>query len=336
MALAAADVLVNMNLKEMRVYVAGSTGMVGRALVRELDERGYRRVVVSRSDELDLTIQQDVDLFFKQESPEVVIIAAAKVGGIVANDTYRAEFIYNNLMIEANLIHAAYKYGTKKLVFLGSSCIYPRLAPQPMKEEYLLTGPLEQTNEPYAIAKIAGIKLCESYYRQYQCDFISVMPTNLYGPHDNFDLNTSHVIPALILKFHLAKLKGSSEVVVWGSGEPLREFLYVDDLAEAVIYSLEELSAADIYENGISHINIGSGSELKISELAGLIKGVVGYEGTIRFDTSMPDGTPRKLLDISRMTEYGWQPRTSLKEGLERTYQWFLSHRQTSHFDHIH
>ena len=313
-----------MNLKDMRVYVAGSTGMVGRALVRELEDRDYRRLILSRSDELDLTIQNDVDLFFKEESPEIVIIAAAKVGGIAANDTYRAEFIYNNLMIEANLINAAYKYGTRKLLFLGSSCIYPRLAPQPMKEEYLLTGPLEQTNEPYAIAKIAGLKLCESYYRQYRSDFFSVMPTNLYGPGDNFDPNTSHVIPALMLKFHAARISRSPEVVVWGSGSPFREFLFVDDLAEAVVFSLEQLSAADIYEAGISHINIGSGSELQISELAELIKGVVGYEGTIRYDTTMPDGTPRKLLDISRMTGYGWQPRIPLQDGLERTYEWFL------------
>jgi GDP-L-fucose synthase len=313
-----------MSLREKRVYVAGSGGMVGSALLRELERRDYRNVISRTSSDLDLRDQSRVDAFFKSERPEVVLIAAARVGGILANDTYRAEFLYDNLMIEANLVHAAHKHGVEKLVFLGSSCIYPRLAHQPMKEEYLLTGPLESTNEPYAIAKIAGIKLCENYFRQYRCNFFSVMPTNLYGPNDNFDPESSHVIPGLIRKFHAAKTNGDLAVDVWGSGTPLREFMFVDDLAGAVVFLLEDLDAGEIYGDGISHINIGSGEELSIGDLATLIKGIVEFEGEIRFDSSKPDGTPRKFLDSSRLAARGWKTQISLEDGLRLTYDWFL------------
>ena len=257
-----------------------------------------------------------------------MVVAAAKVGGILANNIYRAEFIYNNLMIEANIIHAAFKAGVEKLIFLGSSCIYPKLAPQPIKEEYLLTDTLEFTNEPYAIAKIAGIKLCESYYRQYGSNFYSVMPTNLYGKYDNFDLKTSHVLPALIRKFHEAKLNeapGKNKVEIWGSGKPKREFLYVDDLADAIYFLMENVNSKDIYENNITHLNIGTGEDLTISELADKIKNVVGFEGEIVYDSSKPDGTPRKLLDVSRIRSLGWKHKFSLEEGLKKTYEWFLN-----------
>ena len=313
-----------MNYKDKRIYVAGSGGMVGSSITSHLSHEGYRDPIVRTSKELDLTDQSKVDRFFSEERPDIVILAAAKVGGILANNIYRAEFLYDNLMIEANVIHAAYKYKAEKLIFLGSSCIYPKLAPQPMKEEYLLSGPLESTNEPYAVSKIAGIKLCENYYRQYGCNFISVMPTNLYGPRDNFDLQSSHVIPGLMHKFHIAKTSGADEVVVWGSGTPLREFLYVEDLAEAVVYLLENLNAREMYAEGISHINIGSGAEITIGELAELIKKIVGFEGDLRFDTEKPDGTSRKLLDTSRLEQIGWQAKTSLEEGLKLTYDWFL------------
>ena len=298
--------------------------MVGSALLRELDRREYRDILTRSSAELDLREQGAVNAFFASEKPEVLIIAAARVGGILANDTYRAEFIYDNLMIEANLVQAARKSNAEKLLFLGSSCIYPRLAPQPMKEESLLTGPLENTNEPYAIAKIAGIKLCENYFRQYGCNFFSVMPTNLYGPNDNFDLDSSHVIPGLIRKFHIAKTTNASDVEVWGSGKPLREFMYVDDLADAVVFVLEGLDADKVYSQRISHINIGSGMELSIGDLARSVASVVGFEGAIRFDSSKPDGTPRKLLDSSRLSAMGWNAKISLEEGLGFTYDWFL------------
>lgn len=317
-----------MDHRNKRIYVAGSSGMVGRAIVGELNRQGFRDPILRTHDDLDLTNQQNVESFFAEERPEIVIIAAAKVGGILANDTYRAEFLYDNLMIEANLIHASYTHQVEKLIFLGSSCIYPKFAPQPMKEEYLLSGPLESTNEPYAIAKIAGIKLCENYYRQYGCNFISVMPTNLYGPFDNFDLHSSHVIPGLIRKFHTAKTTASDEVVVWGSGPPLREFLYVGDLAEAIVFLLENLDAGDLYAKGITHINVGSGTEIPIDGLAKVIKEIVGFEGAIRFDAEKPDGTPRKLLDVSRLAQLGWESKTLLKEGLELTYDWYVNHCQ--------
>lgn len=313
-----------MNYKEKRIYVAGSGGMVGTAIQGALKKKGYRHFLERTSSELDLRDQKTVELFFSDEKPEIVIIAAAKVGGILANDTYRAKFLYDNLMIEANVINSAFKHRVEKLIFLGSSCIYPKLAPQPLKEEYLLSGNLEPTNEPYAIAKIAGIKLCENYNRQYGCNFFSLMPTNLYGPADNFDPQTSHVIPALINKFHIAKTRDMDEVAVWGSGTPLREFLYVDDLAEATVHVLENVEAEDIYSDNISHINIGSGIEITIRELAELIRKIVGFKGNLRFDREKPDGTPRKLLDISRIGRLGWRPRTSLEAGLKLTYDWFL------------
>lgn len=313
-----------MKFQDSKIYIAGSGGMVGSSLVRRLADLNYREPIVRSSSDVDLRDQSAVEKLFQAEKPEIVIIAAAKVGGILANDRYRAEFIYDNLMIEANLIHAAYRHGVGKLILLGSSCIYPKMAVQPIKEEYLLTGPLESTNEPYAIAKIAGIKLCESYYRQYGCNFYSVMPTNLYGINDNFDLETSHVIPALIRKFVDAKRKGETSVKLWGTGTPRREFLYVDDLADAVIYLMEQTEAVDIYGQGITHINIGSGTDITIRELAATIAGIVGFEGDLDFDTSMADGTPRKLLDVSRLSSLGWEHKINLKEGLERTVEWYM------------
>ena len=311
-------------MKKKKIYVAGHNGMVGSAIVRKLKSDGYENIIVQNRNELDLVNQREVEKFFLEETPERVIVAAAKVGGILANNKYRAEFLYDNLMIEANLINAAHQNGTEKLLFLGSSCIYPKMAPQPMKEEYLLKDYLEFTNEPYAIAKIAGIKLCDNYFRQYGANFFSVMPTNLYGINDNFNLETSHVLPALIRKFHEAKISGEKEVVVWGSGKPMREFLYVDDLAEAVIYLMNKIDAKDIYEKDISHLNIGTGKDLTISELAETIKNAVGFEGEIIYDSSKPDGTPRKLLDVSRLRELGWSYSTELKEGIEKTYNWFI------------
>jgi len=320
-------------MKEKKVYLAGHRGMVGSAINRKMDEAGYKNIVTRTINELNLLRQGEVENFFKKEKPEIVIIAAAKVGGIVANNTYRADFIYENLMIESNLIHGAYENKVEKLIFLGSSCIYPKLAPQPLKEEYLLTNSLEFTNEPYAIAKIAGIKLCENYYRQYVCNFYSAMPTNLYGPNDNFDLQTSHVLPALIRKFHEATLRQAqgtdrngllSEVEVWGSGKPKREFLYVEDLAEAILFLLENVNAKDLYENGISQINIGTGEDLTIAELADIIKNITGYKGKIKYDSTKPDGTPRKLMDVSRINNLGWKYKTSLEDGIRKSYQWFL------------
>ena len=308
--------------KQAKIYVAGHRGLVGSAIVRELHRQGYENLVLRTSQELDLRKQAAVENFFTEEKPEYVILAAARVGGIQANNTYRAEFIYDNLMIEANIIHSAYLNQVEKLLFLGSSCIYPKMCPQPMREEYLLTGFLEPTNEPYAIAKIAGIKLCENYCRQYGVNFISAMPTNLYGINDNFDLANSHVLPALLRKFHEAKINNVSEVEVWGTGSALREFLYVDDLANACVFLLENYQ-------GLDFVNVGTGEEVSIKELALIIKAVVGYEGELKFDTSKPDGTPRKLQDTSKLTSLGWQPQTSLKEGLEATYQWFKENYET-------
>ena len=315
-----------MNLKNKKIYIAGHRGMVGSAVVRELEKKGYNNLLLKSFSELNLIRQKETEDFFNSEKPEIVIVAAAKVGGILANNIYRAEFIFDNLMIESNVINAAYQTGVEKLIFLGSSCIYPKLAQQPLKEEYLLSDYLEYTNEPYAIAKIAGIKLCENYFRQYGCNYYSAMPTNLYGPNDNFNLETSHVLPALIRKFHEAKINRDerSEVVIWGSGKPKREFLYVDDLAEAVIFLMENINANDLYEKGISQLNIGTGEDLSISELTGLISSIVGFKGEIVYDSSKPDGTPRKLMDVSRINKLGWKYKTSLKEGIEKTYEWFL------------
>lgn len=311
-------------LKNKKIYLAGHKGMVGSSILRELQKQNYNNLVVRQLEELDLRNQADVNKFFEAERPEVVIIAAAKVGGILANNTYRAEFIYDNLIIQANLIHASYLNNVEKLIFLGSSCIYPKLAPQPLKEEYLLSGYLEYTNEPYAIAKIAGIKLCESYYKQYGCNYYSVMPTNMYGPNDNFDLHTSHVLPALLRKFHEAKVSKLPAVTLWGSGKPMREFMYVEDLADAMIFMLENINAADLYENNISQLNIGTGKDLTISELASIISAVVGYNGETIYDSTKPDGTPRKLMDVSRINSLGWKYKTELKEGIEKTYKWYL------------
>lgn len=315
-------------MKSEKVFIAGHRGMVGSAIMRKYESEGYENIVVRSKNELDLIRQSDVEEFFEREKPEQVIVASAKVGGILANNTYRAQFIYENLMIESNIIHSAYKYGTKKLLFLGSSCIYPKLAPQPLKEEYLLSGYLEYTNEPYAIAKIAGIKLCESYYKQYGCNFISVMPTNLYGPFDNYNLETSHVLPAMIRKFHEAKENNAGEVVLWGTGSPKREFLYVEDLADASYYIMQNVEAKELYEQNLTHINIGSGEDLEIRELAETVKNVTGFEGKIVWDTSKPDGTPRKLMDVSRLHKLGWHHKTSLRQGIEQAYEWFLKSSQ--------
>lgn len=305
-----------MNL-DSKIYVAGHKGMVGSAIVRNLETKGYTNIIGRTSKELNLMRQEEVEKFFEKEKLEYVFLAAAKVGGIHANNTYPAEFIYNNLMIESNIIHSAYKYGVKKLLFLGSSCIYPKMAPQPIKEEYLLTGSLEPTNQAYAIAKIAGIELCKFYRRQYGCDFISAMPTNLYGINDNFDLETSHVMPALIRKFHEAKIKNDKEVVMWGTGKPKREFLYVDDLADACVHLINN------YSDEV-HVNVGTGEDVKIKELAHIIKEVVGYEGEIVNDLSKPDGTPRKLLDVSLLESTGWKYSTKLKDGITKVYDWYL------------
>ena len=306
--------------KNAKIYVAGHRGLVGSAIIRALQARGHENFVFTTSDVLDHRDQAAVRDFYTKEKPDYVFVAAARVGGILANDTYPAEFIYDNLMIEANLIHGAYEAGVKKLLFLGSTCIYPKMAPQPLKEEYLLSGPLEPTNEWYAVAKIAGIKLCEAYKRQYGCHFISAMPTNLYGPGDNFDLNNSHVMPALIRKFHDAKLAEAQEAVVWGSGSPMREFCHVDDCADACVFLMNEYD-----EPGI--VNIGVGSDITIKELAELIKQVVDFKGEIVFDASKPDGTPRKLVDTSKINGLGWKPGISLEEGVASTYQWYLENQ---------
>lgn len=303
--------------KNSKIYIAGHRGMVGSALVRKLEEDGYTNLIYRTSKELDLMRQADAEIFFEQEKPEYVFLAAAKVGGIHANNTYPAEFIYNNLMIESNIIHSAYKYGVKKLLFLGSSCIYPKFANQPIKEEYLLTGSLETTNEAYAIAKITGIELCKFYRKQYGCDFISAMPTNLYGINDNFDLQTSHVLPALIRKIHEAKVNNQAEVVMWGTGKPKREFLYVDDLAEACIHLMNNYSDE-------KHVNVGTGEDVKIGELVEIIKNVIGYNGEITNDLSKPDGTPRKLLDVTSLHKTGWKHKVELEEGIRKVYRWYL------------
>jgi GDP-L-fucose synthase len=318
--------------KKSRIYVAGHRGLVGSAILRKLKSEGYDNLVTRTHLELDLIQQADVEAFFEAERPEYVFLAAAKVGGIWANSTYPADFIYSNLMVQSNVIHAAYKTSVKKLLFLGSSCIYPRECPQPMKEEYLLSGKLEPTNEPYAMAKIAGIKMCRAYNRQYGTRFISVMPTNLYGPGDNFDLKTGHALPALIRKFHEGKVNASSEAVlkrsapptsgssvvtIWGTGDPRREFLYVDDLADACLFIMKQYEEDEI-------INIGAGKDISIKELAGMIKEIVGFEGDMSFDTTKPDGMPRKLLDVSKITNIGWTPKISLREGIRKTYDWCL------------
>jgi GDP-L-fucose synthase len=311
------------DLINKKVYLAGHTGMVGSAIFRELENRGYTNLICKDFTELDLRNQSEVLNFFSQTKPELVIIAAAKVGGILANNTYRAEFLYDNLMIEANLIHASYLNNVEKVVFLGSSCIYPKLAPQPLKEEYMLIDTLEFTNEPYAIAKIAGIKLCENYYRQYGCNYISAMPTNLYGPNDNFNLETSHVLPALIRKFHEAKVEKKESVIIWGSGKPLREFMYVEDLANAIVFMMENIEAKDLYEKGITHLNVGTGKDITIADLSVLISEIIGYNGKIEYDSSKPDGTPRKLMDVTRINSLGWNYKTELKEGIIKTYNFF-------------
>ncbi len=305
-----------------KIYIAGHTGMVGSAITRRYQESDYE-IITKDLSELDLRKQAEVDEYVAEIKPDQMIIAAAKVGGILANNIYRAEFIYDNLMIASNLIHAAHENNVEKVLFLGSSCIYPKFADQPMSEEALLTGELEQTNEPYAIAKIAGIKLCENYYRQYDSNFFSVMPTNLYGPYDNFNLKSSHVLPALIRKAHEAKLNGTKELVVWGTGSPKREFLYVEDLANAIYYLMDTVNAKDIYEKGITHLNIGTGEDITIKELAETIMSVVGFEGKLTFDSTKPDGTPRKLMNVSRLNSLGWKHTESLKSGIEKTYNWF-------------
>ena len=300
--------------KSDKIYVAGHRGMVGSAIVRKLEQENYTNLVVRTSSELDLRNQTAVQDFFDSERPDYVFLAAAKVGGILANNVYRAEFLYDNLMIEANIIHASYLSKVKKLLFLGSSCIYPKMAPQPLKEEYLLSDYLEYTNEPYAIAKIAGIKLCENYRKQYGCNFISAMPTNLYGPNDNYDLKNSHVLPALMRKFHIAKVNNDPFVEIWGTGSPKREFLHVDDLADACYVLMESYDGEDWF-------NIGSGEDIAIKDLALMIKEVVGFNGELKFDASKPDGTPRKLMDVSKLNALGWKYKISLEEGLKNVYQ---------------
>jgi len=304
--------------QHQKIYVAGHRGMVGSALVRKLQALGYTNILTRSSTELDLRNQAAVQAFFKEEQPAFVFMAAAKVGGIHANNTFRADFIYNNLMMEANVIHAAYQYQVEKLLFLGSSCIYPKLAPQPLKEAYLLAGQLEATNEPYAIAKIAGIKLCEAYRAQYACNFISAMPTNLYGPNDNYDLQNAHVLPALIRKFHEAKVEQTPEVVLWGTGKPMREFLHVDDLAAACCFLMQDYNEAEF-------VNIGTGVDITIAALAQLIKEIVGYEGNIVNDTTKPDGTPRKLMDVSKMKALGWSAQIDLESGIRSVYEAYKS-----------
>jgi GDP-L-fucose synthase len=304
--------------KQDRIYVAGHRGMVGSAILRKLKREGFGNLLLKSSSELDLRRQQEVHDFFAMEKPVYVFLAAAKVGGILANNTYRADFIYDNIMIESNLIHASYQYQVKKLLFLGSSCIYPKLAPQPLKEEYLLTGELEPTNEPYAIAKIAGIKMCDAFRSQYGCNFISAMPTNLYGPNDNYDLQKSHVLPALIRKFHEAKLTNAPKVIIWGTGLPRREFMHVDDLADACYFLMQNY-------NEPGFINVGTGEDIEIRELARIIKEIVGYEGAIEHDLSKPDGTPRKLMDVTKLHSLGWKARIELKEGITQVYEDFVS-----------
>ncbi len=303
--------------KDSKIYVAGHNGLVGSAIMRKLESEGFRNIVTRTFEELDLTDQKATREFFEKERPEYVFLAAAKVGGIKANSLYPADFIYINLMIECNVIKASHEFGVKKLLFLGSSCIYPKMAPQPIKEEYLLSGYLEETNEPYALAKISGMKMCQYFNKQYGTNFISVMPTNLYGPNDNFDLNTSHVLPALIRKFHEAKVNNAPYVEIWGTGTPRREFLYVDDLADACLFLMKNYSGNDFF-------NVGTGEDVTIRELAELIGEVVGYKGELKFDTSKPDGTPRKLLDVTRIHEAGWRHKIELKEGLQIIYDYYI------------
>jgi len=319
--------------KNAKIYVAGHRGMVGSAICRALAKTGYSNIIQRSHKDLDLTRQQDVKMFFEEAMPDYVFLAAARVGGILANSTYPGEFIYQNLLIQSNIIHSAHTIGTKKLLFLGSSCIYPRNCPQPMKEEYLLTGTLESTNEAYAIAKIAGIKMCQSYFNQYNDNFISVMPTNLYGPYDNFDLESSHVLSAMIRKFHEAKIKWKEKkgaerkkiaVELWGTGQAYREFLHVEDMADACLFVMNKIEAEKLYGMGLTHLNIGTGKEILISELAELIKEIVGFHGTIKYDTTKPTGTPRKLLDVRRMSDFGWHYKISLKQGIKQTYDWYL------------
>lgn len=300
--------------KKSKIYIAGHRGMVGSAIIRRLQKDGFTNIVTRTSKELNLINQQAVADFFASEKPEFVFLAAAKVGGIVANNTYRAEFIYENIMIQSNVIHYSYLNGVKKLMFLGSSCIYPKMAPQPLKEEYLLTGVLEPTNEPYAIAKIAGIKMCDAYRSQYGCNFISVMPTNLYGPNDNYDLNNSHVLPALIRKFHTAKVLKSASVEIWGTGSPMREFLHVDDLADACFSLMQNYNQPGL-------VNIGVGEDISIKDLALLVKKIVNYEGELKFDITKPDGTPRKLMDVSKLHSLGWKHKINLEEGISSVYK---------------
>jgi GDP-L-fucose synthase len=296
--------------RESKIFIAGHRGMVGSAIMRKLKSRGFENLLVRTSSELDLRNQAAVEAFFLEHQPDYVFLSAAKVGGIVANNTYRGEFIYENMMIQNNVVHAAWKNGVKKLLFLGSSCIYPKLCPQPIKEEYLLSGYLEQTNEPYAIAKIAGLKLCEAYRRQYGVDMIAAMPTNLYGPNDNYDLNNSHVLPALIRKFHEAKVKNNASVEIWGTGAPMREFLHVDDLADACVFLMENYS-------GDQHVNVGTGEDVTIKQLAELVMELVGYQGQLVFNTEKPDGTPRKLLDVSKLHQLGWKHKINLRDGIQ-------------------
>ena len=312
--------------KNAKIYVAGHTGMVGSAIVRKLKSEGYNNLILKHHRELDLLDQKEVEKFYDDNKPDCVFIAAAKVGGIHANNTFRAQFIYENLQIQNHLIHYAYESEVKKLLFLGSSCIYPRNAPQPLKEEYLLTSELEPTNEPYVIAKIAGIKMCESYYRQYNCQFFSLMPTNAYGPNDNYDLETSHVLPALMRKIHEAKLGGEKKVTVWGSGKPTREFVHVDDIADACAFIMG-LDFGDLYEQGLSHINVGTGSEISIEGLINLLSEIIGYKGNIKYDKSMPDGMLRKVLDVSRINRLGWEHKVDLEDGLAMTYACFVENR---------
>jgi GDP-L-fucose synthase len=315
-------------MKYKKIFVAGHAGMVGSAVLEKLKSLGYKKILTKTRRELDLTNQKEVHQFFGRERPEMVIICAAKVGGILANNTYRADFIYQNLQIASNLIHASHLYNVRKLINLGSSCIYPRDAKIPIKEESLLTDVLEKTNEPYAIAKIAAIKLCESYCEQYNHNFYSIMPCNMYGPRDNFDLKSSHVLPALIRKVHEAKESGAENVEVWGSGKPLREFLYVDDLAQAIVYCLENINAQDIYSKGISHINCGSEDEVSILQLTHLIQKVIGYQGEIIFDSTKPDGTYRKKMDNTQLSNIGFTAKTSLEQGLRKTYEWYIENKQ--------
>lgn len=304
---------------DSKIFIAGHRGLVGSGIFETLREQDYTNLITRSRDELDLRVQADVESFFADQKPQYVFLAAAKVGGILANNTYSADFIRDNLLIQTNIIDSAYRHGTKKLLFLGSSCIYPKLAPQPIREDYLLTGPLEPTNDAYALAKIAGIKMCQSYRRQYGFNSIALMPTNLYGPRDNFHPQNSHVLPALIRKFHEAKLSGAPEVVIWGTGSPRREFLHVKDLAEAAVFLMRNYDGEEI-------VNVGVGEDVTIRELAETVQNVVGYNGKLVFDTEKPDGTPRKLLDVTRLFGLGWQPRIALRDGIASTYQWYLEH----------